>query len=50
MADIIIQPGTVYLAMVLVGVFSGLGNAIGQYIFAEHIKNNIHKFNWWRKK
>lgn len=49
LSDIVIQPWSVYVGLVLVGVFSGLGNAVGQYLFQEHFKSKLKKIKWWKK-
>lgn len=37
-----IQAINIYLGLAIVGVFSGLGNAAGNYVFTEIIKPKIH--------
>lgn len=39
---ITLQPTDIYLGLAIVGIFSGLGNAIGQYVFNEIIKPKLH--------
>jgi len=43
-----IQPLTIYVGLAIVGIFSGIGNAIGQYVFTEYLKK--HLFDRLRKK
>lgn len=33
-----VQPWNIYLGLAIVGIFSGLGTAIGQYLFNNHLK------------
>lgn len=38
-----LQPTDIYLGLAIIGIFSGIGNAAGQYVFNEIIKPRIHK-------
>lgn len=38
-----VEPTQVYIGLAIVGFFSGLGTAAGQYIFNEYIKPKVEK-------
>lgn len=40
---ITLQTSEVYLGLAIIGIFSGIGSSLGQYIFQEIIKPRIHK-------
>ena len=49
-----IQPFNVYIGLAIVGTFTGLGNALGQWLFKEHILIKYRKIKkrceTWLKK
>lgn len=41
MTGIELQPFNIYIGLAIVGIFTGLGNALGQYIVNKHIIKKI---------
>ena len=39
------QPINIYIGLAIIGTFSGLGNALGQYFFQKYMKRHLDKLS-----